>query len=134
MSDLTRELELRMTEAELQAAIVAEAILRKWFVYHTRDSRGSNPGFPDLVLVRTASVFSQHTSRLVFAELKKQRGKTTADQELWLRALRKVENNVGIAVDAVAELPLELAFVPSVEVYVWRPSDWLGGTIEKVLK
>jgi hypothetical protein len=63
-----------------------------WFVYHTYDSRRSEPGFPDLTMVH---------SGVVFAELKTDKGRLTADQEAWLERLRSA----------------------GAEVYVWRPRD-----------
>ena len=65
-----------------------------WLTYHTRDSRKSDPGFPDLVLVRG--------ERIVMAELKLDGKKPTAVQQAWLDALARAA---------------------SIEVYVWRPSD-----------
>jgi hypothetical protein len=50
-----------------------------WRVYHTWDSRKSEPDFPDLVLVR---------DRVMFAELKSPRGRLRKDQAAWLCALR----------------------------------------------
>lgn len=42
-------------ERDFQAAVMELARLLGWRVYHTWDSRKSEPGFPDLVLVRDAS-------------------------------------------------------------------------------
>lgn len=56
---------------------------------------GDGKGFPDLWLVRRG--------RLVVVEAKAGRGRVTAEQRRWLD---------------------ELAQVPGVEVYVWRPDDW----------
>ena len=51
--------------------------------YHTFDSNSRQAkGFPDLCLVRG--------KRLIFAELKTDTGKLTADQEAWLIALGAV--------------------------------------------
>lgn len=72
-----------------------------WRHYHTHDSRKSQAGFPDIVAVRG--------NRLIFAELKTEKGILTADQMNWRD-------------DLVA------AGVP---MYVWRPSDW--AEIVKVL-
>jgi hypothetical protein len=91
-----------------------------WRWYHTRDSRRSVPGFPDLVLVRPP--------RLLFVELKTERGKLTADQVAWLEDLEMVSATfVGRAWDPPAD-PLP----PPVEVYVWRPSD--RPEIERILR
>lgn len=97
-----------MTEAELLAAVRSLARLTGWLCYHTRDSRGSDPGFPDLVLVRDG--------RVVFAELKSAKGRLRPEQSLWIQALDRVE--------------LEGRGVTSV---VWRPHDWTSGEIENVL-
>jgi hypothetical protein len=51
-----------------------------WLAYHTRDSRRSAAGFPDLVLVR---------ERLVFAELKVRRGEVSGAQRGWLNRLAR---------------------------------------------
>jgi hypothetical protein len=83
------------SEAEFMTAIIAEATRTGWLVYHTRRSDGSEPGFPDLVLVRQG--------RLVIAELKRVGGTPTMEQVTWL---------------------LELARVPGVEVYAWDANDW----------
>lgn len=82
-----------MTEAQLQARVVAEAKRRGWLVYHTRYSLRSAAGYPDLHLVRG--------ERSVFVELKRETGRVTGAQEVWLEALRRAGH----------------------EVYVWRPSD-----------
>src|SRR2546428_10146595 len=65
-----------------------------WLAYHTLDSRGSEAGFPDLVLVRRG--------RVVFAELKSEDGKLSQVQARWL---------LGLA-------------IAGAEVHLWRPSDW----------
>ena len=61
------------------------------------------PGFPDLIMVRGP--------RIVFAELKAERGTTTPEQEHWLDVLR----------------------LAGAETYVWKPADWISGEIEAVL-
>ena len=92
-----------ITEREFQAQVIQYAGLAGWMIYHTYDSRRSQPGFPDLVLVRGDTV--------IFAELKSDKGKTTADQDHWLYSLDQVQ---------------------SVAVNLWRPKDW--SEIEKVLR
>lgn len=99
----------RQTEAQFQRAVVEYAELNQWLVYHTYDSRRSNPGFPDLVLVRDG--------KLIFAELKSERGRLSQDQERWLRALRRVE--LALAVLARFVVPDR-----GVHVRLWRPSCW----------
>jgi hypothetical protein len=83
----------RVTEKALQEAIVKFARQRGWRVYHTYDSRRSAPGFPDLVLVRRR--------KLIFAELKSEKGKITDEQERWRSALNEAEQTY----------------------FVWRPND-----------
>ena len=67
------------TEREFQDAVVQLAQLCGWWIYHTHDSRRSAPGFPDLVLAKQG--------RVVFAELKSQRGRVSEPQRAWLDAL-----------------------------------------------
>jgi len=52
--------------------------------YHTHDSRRSEPGFPDLALVRPRD------HRLVFLELKTGRKQPTVHQRWWLQQLDQV--------------------------------------------
>lgn len=93
------------TEREFQRQVVELATLCKWRVYHTYDSRRSNPGFPDLCLVRDGVV--------VFAELKAQHGRLTDDQQDWLAALAQVQ----YAIEREGANP-------RVQVHCWRPVDW----------
>ncbi len=81
------------TEKEFQAAVVQEAKKLGWRVYHTHDSRKSAAGFPDLCMVR---------ERVVFAELKTEDGRLTADQANWFEDLAAA----------------------CAEVHAWRPSHW----------
>lgn len=92
-ADYERQWAAGLTERAWQAQVEAIARTAGWLVYHTHDSRRSVPGFPDLVLVCGP--------RLIFAELKTQKGRITPDQQRWLDALTAA----------------------SVEVYVWRPAD-----------
>lgn len=94
-----------MTERVLQERVRHLAVAMGWLVYHTHDSRRSEPGFPDLVLV--------HADRrlLLYRELKTMRGTVTAHQRRWLDALTAAGANAA----------------------VWRPTDWLDGTVERAL-
>ena len=65
-------------ERDWQRIVVATARQLGWRTYHTHDSRRSDPGFPDLVMVR---------ERVVFAELKTATGKVSEDQLAWLGKL-----------------------------------------------
>jgi len=68
-----------MTEAELQRQVIDLAEALGWLVYHTYNSRRSQRGFPDLCLVKG--------TRLMFVELKREKGKLSAYQQEWLRAI-----------------------------------------------
>lgn len=68
----------KAAEKDFQAAVIKRAKELGWLTYHTRDSRKSEEGFPDLVLVR---------ERVVFMELKTAIGKPTAPQCCWMEAL-----------------------------------------------
>ena len=57
---------MKQTEAQFQAVVIEYAELHGWRVYHTHDSRRSQPGFLDLTMVRPP--------RLIFAELKSEDG------------------------------------------------------------
>jgi len=83
-----------VTEKAFQAQVMQLAKICGWWCYHTFDSRRSQPGFPDLVLIRAP--------KIVFAELKSEKGKVSQDQELVL-----------------AQLELS-----GMDVRIWRPSDW----------
>lgn len=84
-----------ITEREFQRQVLDLAAILGWSAYHPQLSKWSERGWPDLALVRPP--------RLVFAELKRQNGRTTAHQDRWLELLRGV---------------------PGVEVFLWRPDDF----------
>jgi hypothetical protein len=97
-----------MSERDFQSAITAYARATGWRVYHNPDSRRSEPGFPDLVLLNGTQ------RRLVFAELKTESGVLRAAQREWIADL-----------EAVAQPP---------ETHVWRPLHWARGDIERTLR
>lgn len=63
-----------MLEKNFQSIVVYEAKKRGWLIYHTYDSRRSQPGFPDLVLVR---------DKVLYRELKTEEGRLTPAQKMW---------------------------------------------------
>lgn len=67
-------------EKQVQSAILDIARLLGWRVYHTFDSRKSEAGFPDLVLVR---------DRVVYAEIKRAGERPRPSQVDWLNALER---------------------------------------------
>jgi hypothetical protein len=110
--------ELKMSEAELQDAVIEMAQAFKWRVAHFRsvpvkhaDGRvtyqtpvqADGAGFPDLVLVR---------ERVIFAELKSDTGRTSAAQQDWLFALSHA----------------------GAECHIWYPRYLRDGTIEGILR
>ena len=75
-----------MTEKQFQAQVVQLATTLGYLVYHTYDSRRSQAGFPDLVLVGRG--------RVVFVELKTAKGRVSPAQKIWLSKLREVHPHV----------------------------------------
>lgn len=112
-----------MTEKELQGAVVELAQLLGYKVAHFRPARvtrggketyetpfaADGKGYPDLTMVRGR--------RLIFAEMKAAKGRVSEAQDSWLDALARVA-------DATH----------NVYCVVWKPEDWLDGTIERTLK
>lgn len=99
------------------AQVVRYATLMGWVVWHDNATNAPRrcpdcgsvrkvprnaPGLPDLILVRRP--------RLIWVELKAQRGKISPDQAAWIEALQACGQ----------------------EVFVWRPSQWR--IIEHVLR
>ena len=83
----------QMTEAELSEQVRQLFKLFGWWAYHTHRSEHSEAGFPDWVAVRD--------TRLLFAELKRQRARMPRKQQEIITRLGRTQ----------------------AEVYVWRPSD-----------
>jgi hypothetical protein len=97
------DLELELDEKGWQADVMATAERCGWQLrYHTFDSRRSTAGFPDLVLVRAP--------RVIFAELKRNDQRPTAEQWRWIN---------------------ELGDCDGVEAYIWCPDD--RATVDRIL-
>lgn len=94
-----------VTEKVFEAQVKQLARMFGWMWYHTFNAYRSAKGFPDCVLCHPEQ------SRIIFAELKSEKGKLMPDQEVWLESLRQT----GL-----------------VEVYLWRPSDF--DQIAEILK
>lgn len=86
-------------------AITRLAQMLGYTIYHTHDSRRSNPGWPDLVLCRPP--------RLIVAELKSARGRLRRAQVAWLDLLGEV---------------------PGIETYVWRDGTDSLDEIARILR
>jgi hypothetical protein len=96
-----------MTEAQLQSAVMDLARFHQYDItYHNPDSRRSQAGFPDLVLI------SSSRRRALFRELKTEDGRFRPKQQSVLLAM------VAAGLDAD----------------VWRPSDLQSGRITKDLR
>lgn len=96
-----------MSEAKLQELVLGMMRATGWERrYHTHDSRRSHKGFPDLVAVR------RRDQRVVWVELKSEKGRVRPEQQEWLEDLRWARQ----------------------EAFLWRPSDYLCGTVERVLR
>lgn len=83
-----------MKEKQWMGWVVRAAQRFGWTSYHVYDSRKSVPGYPDLTLVR---------ERVIFVELKTERGTLTKAQKEWRRKLEAASG---------------------VEYYLWRPRHW----------
>lgn len=111
-----------MPEAVLLQRVRELARVYSWLCYHTHRSERSEPGFPDLTLVHPK------TNRLVFAELKKEKGHLTDHQKTWHQAL------LGVWVRIEDVDALDDRCQPIFSAHIWRPSDLLSGSIEAVLR
>lgn len=101
-----KQLQSDELERDFQERVVALARTYGWSVYAVPDSRrASLAGYPDLTM------WNERLGKLIFVELKREKGKTSPAQERVLDQLRVCKQ----------------------QVYVWRPSDW-DGTILRTIK
>jgi hypothetical protein len=91
---------LVMSEKDFEAGVKKLARMFGWKYYHTWKSIHSPAGFPDCNLVKPP--------RIIYAELKSDKGQLTPEQKEWLALLGQC---------------------PGCEVYLWRPAD-----IEEITK
>ena len=110
------------TESEFETAVVDLAHLRGWVVAGFRPARVTRQGreiyetpvkwdgkgFPDLVLARPS--YTAAKGRILWVELKSEKGQLSQEQEEWARTITAAGG----------------------EWYCWKPSKW--NEIEKVLK
>lgn len=106
IADYRRTVICDWTEKQLQDQILDMAKSLGWLAYHTHDSRRSQKGFPDLTLVH------EKQRRLLFWELKSQKGRATPEQKVWMATLTAAGHVATII----------------------RPSDWADGVVEKELR
>lgn len=104
----------KMSERDLQAAVIELAGVLKWQVAHFRPAMtaagnwvtpvaADGKGFVDLVLVR---------NRVLFVELKSQIGKLKPEQSEWGARL----------------------LLAGATYFIWRPVDWYSGEIDRALR
>ncbi len=108
---------MKMSERELQSAVIECARVLGWRVAHFRPAltargwrtpvQADGAGFPDLCMAHPKQ------RRLLFVELKAARGRLSLEQVEWLDTLTDSE---------------------CCEVYCWYPADWLDGTVEGLLR
>lgn len=94
-----------MSEDELLDNILVICRQFGLLAYHTFDSRRSQAGFPDLVIVGLGGI-------ILFRELKRENGRLTVPQRTWLDRLAASGGDAA----------------------VWRPSQLVDGTILEQLK
>lgn len=97
-----------MSEQDLLDNVMVLAQTLGFETYHTHRSDRSPPGFPDLCMAGHG--------RVIFAELKSEKGRVGAHQIRWFQSLKETRPPY------------------KVDVYLWRPTDWVNGTIERVLR
>ena len=102
--DVLREQARRMSEDQLLRQVRTLARSLGYHTYHPLQSRGSEPGWPDLVIAGHGHV--------LFRELKREQGRTTPAQDTWLALLTAAGHDTGI----------------------WRPTDLLHGVIHAQLR
>jgi hypothetical protein len=95
-----------MSERTLQTCVLAHARWLGYKCYHTHNSRHSGAGFPDIVAI------SRDRNRIWVAELKREGKKPSKAQAQWLDYFAAV----------------------GIDAYVWTPSSWLSGEIQKILE
>ncbi len=96
MTPTARQLvDATQSEADYQEQIVQLAELSGCWVYHHHDSRRSNPGFPDLMILRSPDLW--------LWELKTEKGRVRPEQHMVINALKEVKY---------------------IHAAIVRPSDW----------
>jgi hypothetical protein len=103
-----------ITEANFQAAVIELAEACGWWVWKDYDPRRNQAGWPDLFLWRNGYI--------LFAELKREKGKRTPLQDEMAQKLMLTEARSIPGAD----------LIPLVRYYLWRPSDW--DEIEEILR
>ena len=89
----------------------------QWKYYHTWRSIHSPAGFPDCVMVKPP--------RLIFAELKSEKGVVSPEQQEWLDLLEQVGKDTKVYDHVLSQDAIQALCEKGtlVEVYLWRPDD-----------
>jgi len=100
------EIARAMSEEDLARNVIDAALKLGWLVKRDPTWRPTcaTPGYPDLTMARKG--------RLLFVELKREGKDPTDAQRVWLEALCATGHGC----------------------YVWRPSQWVNGEIEEILR
>ena len=115
-----------MSEDQLLDAVIELAEWLGWLVDHPRPARTKagwatplrgHPGRPDLLLAHPSG-------RVITAELKSEKGRLSEHQTAWDEALRRAAQRAAMTSGSPT-----IAFAH----YVWRPADWINGSIREVL-
>lgn len=93
---------MKESEADFATWLKDTALTAGWLYYHTFDSRRSDEGFPDVVMIKDV--------RMIVAELKAEGQHPTPKQVIWLEAFRIAGRHP--AADGL-----------TAEVYLWYPHD-----------
>jgi len=102
-----------MSEAELQKSIIAFARAQGWLVAHFRPAKTTRGNWITPVSGDGAGFpdLVLVKNRVLYVELKSELGKLSTSQDMWMSALKHSGENI----------------------FTWRPSQWMDGTIEKEL-
>lgn len=126
MTSAQQTIAAHMSEDDLLDAVITLARMNGWLVDHPRPARTANgwrtalrghAGRPDLFLVHPSG-------RVITAELKSEKGKLSRYQKPWDEALRVAAQRAGIG---------SRGDRPVFSHYVWRPTDWVQGSIREAL-
>jgi hypothetical protein len=99
-----------VSEKAFMDTVLQAAEIYGWWPYHTHDSRRSNAGFPDLVLIKPP--------RVLFLEVKSERGRLSRAQADVLAMLEECSHGhcQHISENGPRAVGVQAAMV--------RPSDW----------
>jgi hypothetical protein len=94
-------------ERDLQETLRIAALRNGWMAYHTHDSRRSESGFPDLILIRDG--------RMLVFELKAQKGRVSPQQRAWIAAFDLLPMTIAAVVRPEPKTEGEISFDQALE-------------------